>query len=51
MSSLNNAARKEEELRIQRAAEREGRRTRRRRGKKIVSFESTMNYIIFKNDF
>lgn len=33
MSSLNNAVRKEEEQRIQRAAEREGRRTRRRRGK------------------
>lgn len=33
MASMNNAARKEEEQRIQRAAEREGRRTRRRRGK------------------
>lgn len=30
---MNSAARKEEELQIQRAAEREGRRTRRRRGK------------------
>lgn len=33
MASMNNAARKEEEQRVQRAAEREGRRTRRRRGK------------------
>lgn len=33
MTSMNNAARKEEEQRIQRAAEREGRRTRRRRGR------------------
>lgn len=30
---MNNAARKEEEQRVQRTAEREGRRMRRRRGK------------------
>lgn len=33
VASMNNAARKEEEQRVQRTAEREGRRTRRRRGK------------------
>lgn len=33
VAPTNNAARKEEEQRIQRTAEREGRRTRRRRGK------------------
>lgn len=36
MASMNNAARKEEEQRVQRAAEREGRRTRRRRGKQLI---------------
>ena len=33
VAPMNSAARKEEEQQIQRAAEREGRRTRRRRGK------------------
>lgn len=38
VSTMNAAARKEEELRVQRAAEREGRRTRRRRGKPFLKF-------------
>lgn len=41
---MNNAAKKEEEQRIQRAAEREGRRTRRRRGKSLNLTERIVYY-------
>lgn len=41
---MNNAARKEEEQRVQRAAEREGRRMRRRRG----NLFETCNDLLYK---
>lgn len=41
MATLNSAARKEEDERIRRAAEREGRRTRRRRDRERIDIKNS----------